>query len=899
MKGLGFLIEGNIYSTQEGITNTERLEYEKKALDAYSTSQKIFKNEYDYISLAKVENALGLLYERQGLLQESLAAHKKALTLRTSPDFTDYRGQATSWNNICKVYVALVEIDNALEACDQSQKLARKYKFETIEAESLGNLALIYHYKNHSTKALEYLKNSLKIYENRGALEKYRSSALYNNISVVNMALGNFDEAFQYGEKALETLPSCFMDKRVGMLNTFGVALQKLGKYEKALKQYNQALTNQDILDVRRQAEILTNIGTVFLKMATSPLEEDNKRVKLQKAKENYQKALKIDRTTNNARGIALNISNLGLVEMVSGNFTQALAYYAEAFEIDQAIDNVLGQAYDLGNIGYIYYQLGDFQNALIYYEKQLNIPYIRDFKPVMITALYGKGKVFKAQGKLSKALELYQQSITIIEQIRGNIKDQFSKMSFLEDKLKVYKEIVLLLLEMGDSERALYYAEKAKSRTFLELLKQTDIELKEGANKNEIEQHRKLKLQLRTLTDQLNNKQFETPSENRDRSLLRIKDQIATLEPQLKNLEEQIVNSDYNSLVQAEPLPLKKLQKMLSQDIAILEYFMTDNFIIVWVITKDEVHVKQIPRQQTQRRYSDLKIFIAADKLSGDKRTDFITYTDDTQQELYDLLIQPIKEYIQGRKKLVIIPHSFLHYLPFHAFQHNGIHFIEEFEILYAPSYSVLGSMIGHSIPFTGDALIVGNPDGSLPSSEIEAEKIGEMLPLQSIVLTRKKATENRVRKLATQKNILHFATHSLFNRFNPLSSYILLTEPDKQEEADGLLEAWEIFGMELNGYLATLSACKTKGNINNGDEIVGLARAFFYAGIPSLLVSLWDVDDAYTTFLMTEFYKNLTQKNMDKSQALQQAQIELLKSENKVSVMYWAPFVLIGNYQ
>lgn len=896
LKAFGFLIEGDMCREQESTLSKDHADYQDKALEAYHTAQTIFEDVDDKAGLAKVENALGMLYEEQGLFHESLAAHQRALHLRLPADYT---GQAISLNNMCKVYLTLTETDKALNACEQSLKIARSHKIKSVEADSVGNIALIYHYQGHSRKALEYLKQSLELYESLGEAETIRLSKTYNNISVVNIALGNFGESFKYGEKAVNSIPPCFIDKQIGMLNTFGVTLQNLGNYTEALKHYHQALDlNQKNSNPRRQAELLTNIGTVYLKMAISPIEtKEQKRMYLQKARKNYQQALELDHKMNNLRGIAANQSNLGIVELEAGDFTSALTSYFEALKIDQNIDYPLGQAYDFGNIGYAYYLSGDFQKALEYYERLLSIPRVEDFKPVAITAFYGKGKVFEAQGKLSVALDLYQRAIAMIEEIRGGIGNRF-KMSFLEDKLDVYKDIILLFLKLGDPKQALYYAEKAKSKMFLELLENTKIGIKNSLNKEDIERLRELELQLRNLTDELKTKEFELPTDQRNRSILKLQNMIRELEQEAKAIQERIVNPEYISLVQVDPLPLAQFQKLLDQNSAVLEYFVTDDFIIVWIITKDGVKVKQIRRQQAVKTYNDHELFVAADILAGDEETAFLLYTSDTQQELYDLLIQPIREDIQGKEKLVIIPHGLLHYLPFHAFQHDNTYLIEEFEVLYAPSYSVLGNLLERSIPFTGNALIVGNPDGSLPSSQIEAEQIKKLLPAESILLTREDANKKRIKEMAFPKNILHFATHSIFNRFNPLSSHILLACDPNQDGENGLLEAWEVFGMELNSYLTTLSACRTIGAINNGDEIVGLTRAFFYAGTSAIIVSLWDVDDGYTTVLMTKLYENLIKNKMDKSKALQQAQLELLTTKNTIPVMFWAPFVLMGNY-
>ena len=153
---------------------------------------------------------------------------------------------------------------------------------------------------------------------------------------------------------------------------------------------------------------------------------------------------------------------------------------------------------------------------------------------------------------------------------------------------------------------------------------------------------------------------------------------------------------------------------------------------------------------------------------------------------------------------------------------------------------------------------------------------------------------TESLVKANSGTSDILHFACHGKFELEHPLYSGLLLL-PDKDN--DGRLEVNEIFQLQLKpAYLVTLSACETNvGSISPGDEIIGLTRAFIYAGTPSILASLWKVDDQYTEKLMASFYREL--KNADKIDALHTARQEIMNEPGKRQPFYWAAFVLIGD--
>ncbi len=144
-----------------------------------------------------------------------------------------------------------------------------------------------------------------------------------------------------------------------------------------------------------------------------------------------------------------------------------------------------------------------------------------------------------------------------------------------------------------------------------------------------------------------------------------------------------------------------------------------------------------------------------------------------------------------------------------------------------------------------------------------------------QSTIYLEKEATEEKAKTLSPQNDIIHFASHAELNENDPLSSAVLLAKSDKE---DGRLKVREIFGMDLKISLVVLSACETGlGKLSSGDELVGLTRAFIDAGTPSVVASLWNVEDSSTAQLMASFYKNL--KTMTKVEALRQPQLNLIR--------------------
>jgi len=174
----------------------------------------------------------------------------------------------------------------------------------------------------------------------------------------------------------------------------------------------------------------------------------------------------------------------------------------------------------------------------------------------------------------------------------------------------------------------------------------------------------------------------------------------------------------------------------------------------------------------------------------------------------------------------------------------------------------------------------------------------VGSFYPAHSLVLVGSGATKLAFEQQAGDYKIIHVAAHGVFDPVNPIFSGLDL-EPDKHD--DGRLRVFEILRLHLHTRLVTLSACETalgSGYFSQypaGDDIVGLTRAFLYAGSSSVMASLWEVNDRSTLDFMRSFYNNL--QKTDEAGALRKAQLAMIESHGRFSQPYfWAPFILVG---
>ena len=279
--------------------------------------------------------------------------------------------------------------------------------------------------------------------------------------------------------------------------------------------------------------------------------------------------------------------------------------------------------------------------------------------------------------------------------------------------------------------------------------------------------------------------------------------------------------------------------------------------------------------------------------------------------------LIEPISEYLSDGDLIYVVPYSLLHYLPLHALELNGEPVIQKHPVAYSPSASLLKFCKNKGSRALNSCVSFGVAFGKNEEAEFEErlknmnkeekeaveaklKKVKELFEGESNDVAGlfsahadngKSATKDTVIEKCTDKDVIHFSCHGYFDDRDPLSSGVTLY--------DGVLTAREIFDMRLNTELVTLSACQTGLNQRSpGDELIGLTRAFIYAGAPSVIVSLWSVDAHSTQELMLEFY-TLLKKGTDKATALQEAQKRIMEKEGYSNPYYWAPFVLVGDWE
>ena len=399
--------------------------------------------------------------------------------------------------------------------------------------------------------------------------------------------------------------------------------------------------------------------------------------------------------------------------------------------------------------------------------------------------------------------------------------------------------------------------------------------------------------------------------------------------------LSQKLSSADQSASV--APLSLAAIQSKLPDDLTVLQYSVTSKGTYLFLITRSDLKVKESPATtETLDR-------LAREYISRLQSIAPINEVNENARELYDFLIKPIEDQINGVVNLCIVPDKALHFLPFAGLVDGSQQYLVKTRRLrYAPSASVLIRCLneGTALPSGPENLFaVGDPKfdgesfpklGPLEDAEREADQSARLYGPGSVTLVGADATEMRVRSAIKDCDVAHLAVHCLVDESSPWLAALVLASPGHNagvvrersavastsgttarsaalakalpqepvvDPNDGLLYLNELYGMKLpRTKLVVLSACQSGlGQYYRGEGIVSLVRPLLAAGVPTVVASLWPVDSKATSDLMIEFHKQRKLSGgIQTAEALRRAQIELARTSEHP--FYWAPFIVVG---
>ncbi|MBX3085577.1 MAG: CHAT domain-containing protein [Anaerolineae bacterium] len=501
---------------------------------------------------------------------------------------------------------------------------------------------------------------------------------------------------------------------------------------------------------------------------------------------------------------------------------------------------------------------------------------------------LYGQlGQMHQTLGHADSALDAYQNAIKTVEQTQSSFKSEALTAQFSANYAWIYADYVSLLFEQGRFDEAFNVTEQSRARAFLDQLALGPVNLLAGASSELVKQEADLRDRIDAQQHLLTEARREIPP---DKTRIKaVKAELEKLESDYADLftRMQATSPTLATFAGAQTPRLADLQAALPADTSLVSYYTTDAQTYIFVVSATDLKMVAVPVGQAQ----------LAEQVSA-FRADEINAAGLPQ--LSEWLVTPILDSLTT-KHVMIVPHNVLHALPFAALPVGDSVLGERAVITYLPSAASL-LLLNNKPTTAGTPAIFGNPTAEdmspLPFAETEAQQVAALS--NTTPLIGDAASKAALLNQASGAGVLYIAAHGTYNALNPLFSTLHLAPSDGRS---GRLYAYEIYGLDLtkSTSLVVLSACETAvGTLTAGDEFTALNRAFLYAGAPSVVASLWSVDDEATALLMETFFKLRAEGKAD-AEALQAAQ-KFVREYTEggqtpyASPYFWAAFVLTG---
>ncbi|MEX2232432.1 MAG: CHAT domain-containing protein [Cyclobacteriaceae bacterium] len=824
---------------------------------------------------------------------------------------------------------------------EQAEKLLRTIKTKLAEnpdvflqAVTNTNLGFLQLNQGRTDLAEVSLRNALREFEGAGRYTSPEAAQALSNLGLVYMSLGKYTQAQEQLHRALSLRER---EKKNGdeliaaSYNDLGLVYSQTDK-DKALDYFGQAQKMYVALYGSQHPKIAIaniNIGIIYRDLEL-----------FGDAVNNFETALKVWNAVypqpHPAKAIAL--YNLGQTYLQLKDQKAAMEYY----ELSRKMyEDCYGPKHPelasvLNAIGNLRLAASDFDEALNSYQKSLQAN-VLDFNQNNVTANpplenYYNGTrllhtlLFKAQAfesrylqkslkfrDLTEALNILALCDSLIDQLRQQSTNESDKMLLGVMANEVYSDGVRIAHEAGVNalkkapyfEKAFYFAEKSKGAVLLESISDTNAKSFAGIPDDLLEEEKNLKSAL-TLSAQ---KLAQKPTREEEKILRENSFELKRrYEAFIEKLEHQFPEY-FNLKFNATAPSVSQLQNLLIAKTALLSYFIDEknSQLYIFLIRKGHYKIWQRALSKDFDKYiTGLRNGLYFAEANTFKESSYILAT---------ILVPPLPSSISD---LVILPTGRLGLIPFEALLMDNAekitsyssmpYLVNRFSVRYEFSAGLLIQKSKKPASGTSPSIFLCAPVsfpgkeylGELPGTENEVQEISRLFSeknLTSAAYTRVQADEKLIKTSSLKNyNFVHFATHGVVDESNPELSRIFLQSGSKSEDGD--LFAGEIYNLELNANLVTLSACQTGlGKVLKGEGVIGLSRALVYAGAKNIIVSFWNVADESTSLLMKDFYHNVLENpGADYSTDLRKAKLKLLNNEKYSAPFYWAPFVLIG---
>ena len=716
----------------------------------------------------------------------------------------------------------------------------------------------------------------------------------YKKLGKDNFSLSDFQKAINYHNQSLSIAKE--VGDRVGegrAYGNLGNAYRSLGKFQEAINYHNQHLSiAQEVGDRAGEGRAYGNLGNVYHLLG-----------KFQEALNYHNQDLSITKEVGDRAGEGRAYGNLGHAYHFLDNFEQAMKYFRQQLSIAKEVGDRIAAGCAYGSLGMVYHSLGDFEQAIEYLNYALSIAKGAGKRVVEGRAYCYLGNAYSSLNDFQQAIEYFRQYLCISEEVGDKFHegDAYYRLGISLEKLGCWNEALfhfITSVEILDAVRARCISEDSLKISFRDLSK--------GAYTC---------LWRVLIMLQLTDEALYSAEKGRAQALvdaLKLNYGLKSLSLKSNESEEELT--------------------IILKNISVLTVFLAvqEKIINMWVLRKEKKAIFMQAELKVEDAHEDyfalllettLKniragIDVRCENRSLDKRRDNQTSriekddqtldepshkTIDCFKPLYDAVIGPIEDLLDG-DELIVVPDGALSLAPWAALS-------ESLRIRTVPSLTSLKFIIDSPDEYhcKSGALLVGDPClkkvtnkwgnpiyDELKYAKKEVKMIGEILKCEP--LTGEAATKQEVLRRIGSVALVHIAAHGS----KKTGAIALAPDPcwesTNSEEEEYLLKISDVQAVKLRARLVVLSCCHSGQGEVSSEGVVGIARAFLFAGARSVVASLWAIDDEATMEFMKSFYQHL-RGGESTSTALQRAMKCLRDSDNFSAPKYWAPFVLIGD--
>ena len=829
------------------------------------------------------------------------------------------------------------ERDSAYFYVDKINKIAQKNNDLENQVEALvhSNGIASYHFDlERSRKDLVLLANHLN-----NKLYKTSSQFITNTNMLLYYKGAYFLKLYEYGatrkafKKIIEnvsTTPDTLMNSTLEELSSvslsfIGKTYLEEGKFDLAKQFYNKdirTIINKTPVNLEALYDNYNLLAEVFRQenKYTEAIKYLRKTFRYHKEKKNRNS------TITSAFNISQNYAQLGQTDSAFFYLEQAKIYFNNSplfsskyhlvkskillknnktelalNELNKAIEKLeknfgnsknLNIAMARNEIGNLLASKGEFETALKNYN--LGLKEISQIKTASVFAL----KILKNKSACLnyladknayiKSIEVVDAGILKLDSLKPSFKNHSDKLVLIEDAFPLFESGLEAVFELYTDkkdinyiDKAFLYAEKSKSVLLLEALLGAKATQFANIPDNILEREQQLKSKITYLEKQLNRAK-ETDNEKED-LLFDLQEEHRQLMKRIETNYKTYFNLKYNT----KTLSLSDTQKLLAPGEKLVSYFYGNNAIYAIGIDKISRQIERIPIDVSLE--NNIK---SVHQMLSDSKSD-VAVLSKTSFKLYSSLVAPFVT-SKEKKKLIIISDGLLNYIPFGALNTtaDGLSYLAEHHaISYANSATLLAqlqekeqnknaTLLAFAPSFKGEQVVHDPNRGNLlplPHNKKEVEQI--LTFFKGLSFVDKNASLQNFSSEIKNYEILHLATHAIFDDAAPEYSYLAFANDNSEEN---LLYVSDLYNLQIDASLVTLSACESGiGELKRGEGFLSLARGFFYSGAASIASTLWKVNDASSTTLMGSFYKNLADGDA-KDLALQKAKKCIFKSES-----------------